>query len=73
MVHLGNDDQITSTHRGHGHLVAKGGTHAASANYAAHSFDRATLSGNHLHMVYGDHVAALTEACNFLNITPIHL
>jgi pyruvate dehydrogenase E1 component alpha subunit len=25
MVHLGNDDQITSTHRGHGHLVAKGG------------------------------------------------
>ena len=25
MVHLGDDDQITSTHRGHGHLVAKGG------------------------------------------------
>lgn len=25
MVHLSNDDQITSTHRGHGHLVAKGG------------------------------------------------
>jgi acetoin:2,6-dichlorophenolindophenol oxidoreductase subunit alpha len=25
MVHLGPDDQITSTHRGHGHLVAKGG------------------------------------------------
>jgi L-fucose isomerase-like protein len=31
------------------------------------------LLGNHLHMAYGDHVAALTEACNFLNITPIHL
>lgn len=25
MVHLGPHDQITSTHRGHGHLVAKGG------------------------------------------------
>jgi acetoin:2,6-dichlorophenolindophenol oxidoreductase subunit alpha len=25
MAHLSNDDQITSTHRGHGHLVAKGG------------------------------------------------
>ncbi|MEM1231417.1 MAG: thiamine pyrophosphate-dependent dehydrogenase E1 component subunit alpha [Pseudomonadota bacterium] len=25
MVHLTNDDQITSTHRGHGHLIAKGG------------------------------------------------
>lgn len=25
MAHLTNDDQITSTHRGHGHLVAKGG------------------------------------------------
>lgn len=25
MVHLSNNDQITSTHRGHGHLVAKGG------------------------------------------------
>lgn len=25
MVHLSNEDQITSTHRGHGHLVAKGG------------------------------------------------
>ena len=25
MVHLSNDDQITSTHRGHGHLIAKGG------------------------------------------------
>lgn len=25
MVHLSADDQITSTHRGHGHLVAKGG------------------------------------------------
>lgn len=25
MAHLGPDDQITSTHRGHGHLVAKGG------------------------------------------------
>jgi pyruvate dehydrogenase E1 component alpha subunit len=25
MVHLTDDDQITSTHRGHGHLVAKGG------------------------------------------------
>ena len=25
MVHLTNKDQITSTHRGHGHLIAKGG------------------------------------------------
>jgi len=25
MVHLSKDDQIASTHRGHGHLVAKGG------------------------------------------------
>ncbi len=25
IAHLSNDDQITSTHRGHGHLVAKGG------------------------------------------------
>jgi pyruvate dehydrogenase E1 component alpha subunit len=25
MVHLRDEDQITSTHRGHGHLVAKGG------------------------------------------------
>lgn len=25
MVHLSNEDQITSTHRGHGHLIAKGG------------------------------------------------
>lgn len=25
MMHLTNDDQITSTHRGHGHLIAKGG------------------------------------------------
>jgi pyruvate dehydrogenase E1 component alpha subunit len=25
MAHLSKDDQITSTHRGHGHLVAKGG------------------------------------------------
>lgn len=25
MVHLSAQDQITSTHRGHGHLVAKGG------------------------------------------------
>lgn len=25
MVHLTSEDQITSTHRGHGHLVAKGG------------------------------------------------
>ena len=24
-VHLNDDDQITSTHRGHGHLIAKGG------------------------------------------------
>jgi pyruvate dehydrogenase E1 component alpha subunit len=24
-AHLGDDDQVTSTHRGHGHLVAKGG------------------------------------------------
>ncbi|MFT7652501.1 MAG: TPP-dependent pyruvate/acetoin dehydrogenase alpha subunit [Limisphaerales bacterium] len=25
MAHLANEDQITSTHRGHGHLIAKGG------------------------------------------------
>lgn len=25
MQHLSNDDQITSTHRGHGHIIAKGG------------------------------------------------
>ncbi|HEX7034168.1 MAG TPA: thiamine pyrophosphate-dependent dehydrogenase E1 component subunit alpha [Pseudomonadales bacterium] len=25
MAHLGNEDWITSTHRGHGHLIAKGG------------------------------------------------
>lgn len=25
MAHLSNQDQITSTHRGHGHLIAKGG------------------------------------------------
>jgi pyruvate dehydrogenase E1 component alpha subunit len=25
MEHLSNEDQITSTHRGHGHLIAKGG------------------------------------------------
>lgn len=25
MAHLNDDDQITSTHRGHGHLIAKGG------------------------------------------------
>lgn len=25
MQHLSNEDQITSTHRGHGHLIAKGG------------------------------------------------
>jgi TPP-dependent pyruvate/acetoin dehydrogenase alpha subunit len=25
MVHLSNEDQITSTHRGHGHIIAKGG------------------------------------------------
>ena len=24
MVHLRDDDQLTSTHRGHGHLIAKG-------------------------------------------------
>ena len=31
------------------------------------------LLGNHLHMAYGAHVEPLTEACNFLNITPINL
>ena len=25
MAHLSDQDQITSTHRGHGHLIAKGG------------------------------------------------
>jgi pyruvate dehydrogenase E1 component alpha subunit len=29
MVHLSADDQITSTHRGHGHLIAKGGNFRA--------------------------------------------
>ncbi|MGH8987474.1 MAG: thiamine pyrophosphate-dependent dehydrogenase E1 component subunit alpha, partial [Acidimicrobiales bacterium] len=26
LVHLRDDDQVTSTHRGHGHLIAKGGS-----------------------------------------------
>ncbi len=39
MQHLGNDDQITSTHRGHGHLVAKGG---AFDQMFAELFGRAT-------------------------------
>jgi acetoin:2,6-dichlorophenolindophenol oxidoreductase subunit alpha len=29
MQHLSDDDQITSTHRGHGHLIAKGGDYAS--------------------------------------------
>src|SRR5688572_26777649 len=29
MAHLSDEDQITSTHRGHGHLVAKGGDFSA--------------------------------------------
>jgi pyruvate dehydrogenase E1 component alpha subunit len=29
MAHLSDEDQITSTHRGHGHLVAKGGDYRA--------------------------------------------
>ena len=28
MAHLSNKDQITSTHRGHGHVIAKGGQFA---------------------------------------------
>ena len=34
MVHLTDDDQITSTHRGHGHLVAKGGDFRADVRRA---------------------------------------
>jgi acetoin:2,6-dichlorophenolindophenol oxidoreductase subunit alpha len=39
MVHLSNQDQITSTHRGHGHLIAKGG---AFDRMFAELFGRAT-------------------------------
>lgn len=39
MVHLGNADWITSTHRGHGHLIAKGG---AFDRMFAELFGRAT-------------------------------
>lgn len=39
MVHLGNEDWITSTHRGHGHLIAKGG---AFDRMFAELFGRAT-------------------------------
>ena len=39
MVHLSNEDQITSTHRGHGHLIAKGG---AFDRMFAELFGRAT-------------------------------
>jgi len=39
MAHLSNDDQITSTHRGHGHLIAKGG---AFDRMFAELFGRAT-------------------------------
>lgn len=39
MVHLSDADQITSTHRGHGHLVAKGG---AFDRMYAELFGRAT-------------------------------
>ena len=39
MVHLSDEDQITSTHRGHGHLVAKGG---AFDRMYAELFGRAT-------------------------------
>ncbi|MEQ8693106.1 MAG: thiamine pyrophosphate-dependent dehydrogenase E1 component subunit alpha [Pseudomonadales bacterium] len=39
MAHLSNEDQITSTHRGHGHLIAKGG---AFDRMFAELFGRAT-------------------------------
>lgn len=39
MAHLANTDQITSTHRGHGHLIAKGG---AFDRMFAELFGRAT-------------------------------
>ena len=39
MVHLSDDDWITSTHRGHGHLIAKGG---AYDRMFAEIFGRAT-------------------------------
>ena len=39
MVHLSDDDWITSTHRGHGHLIAKGG---AYDRMFAELFGRAT-------------------------------
>ena len=39
MVHLADDDWITSTHRGHGHLIAKGG---AFDRMFAELFGRAT-------------------------------
>ena len=39
MVHLANEDWITSTHRGHGHLIAKGG---AFDRMFAELFGRAT-------------------------------
>ena len=39
MVHLSDDDWITSTHRGHGHLIAKGG---AFDKMFAELFGRAT-------------------------------
>ena len=39
MVHLSDDDWITSTHRGHGHLIAKGG---AFDRMFAELFGRAT-------------------------------
>ncbi|HZQ35415.1 MAG TPA: thiamine pyrophosphate-dependent dehydrogenase E1 component subunit alpha [Dehalococcoidia bacterium] len=39
MAHLGPEDQITSTHRGHGHLVAKGGDYK---QMYAELFGRAT-------------------------------
>lgn len=39
MIHLSDEDQITSTHRGHGHLVAKGGEYR---NMYAELFGRAT-------------------------------
>jgi pyruvate dehydrogenase E1 component alpha subunit len=39
MVHLSDQDQITSTHRGHGHLIAKGG---AFDRMFAELFGRAT-------------------------------
>ena len=44
MVHLRDDDQLTSTHRGHGHLIAKGGQFKGGNAHTA----RRVSFGHHL-------------------------